>query len=491
MLNTVFTESHIQKVALLLILSLGAFFRLYGLETQSFWNDELSSWDRSNFDNLSEVIDKGVRPDVHPPGYQMLLYYIERYIGESEAVLRFPSVIAGIFSILVIFLIGRRIYSYREGLIAASLMAVLWTPIFYSQETRAYSMLMLFTLLAVYFWIDILLNLNKEIKPPFYVTLAYLTTAIIASYLHYYGLFFIMLQGLGLILFIPRTGRAFLFVFTLYALILLAYLPWIPTMISQFYDEGEGNISPPESDAFLAYLEFLFNESRMLLFIVLALYGFLLLHSFYNLFKTRTDQVSPLRVSPGLLLALWLIVPFVIIYLISITARPVLTNRNLIISLPAAYLLLARAITQLPISRIGQTIVVFSIIGLFLYHLLFDKDYYSEPHKEQFREAVGFAADRAHLYEDSLVIGYVWDPDYLNYYFEKKSSKLRVDRVAGQEEDIPGLIKYVKTENPNYLWYISAHRIPSPEFIDSLSQNFTLIDHESFIKANVWLFKTS
>ena len=37
---------------------------------------------------------------------------------------------------LVTFLLGRRLYSAREGPRAALLMAVLWAPIFYSQEPR-------------------------------------------------------------------------------------------------------------------------------------------------------------------------------------------------------------------------------------------------------------------------------------------------------------------------------------------------------------------
>jgi len=49
-------------VSLLLILSFGSFLRFYGLSNQSLWNDELSSWSRSNYENLTEVIKKGCYP---------------------------------------------------------------------------------------------------------------------------------------------------------------------------------------------------------------------------------------------------------------------------------------------------------------------------------------------------------------------------------------------------------------------------------------------
>jgi uncharacterized membrane protein len=63
------------------------------------------------------VIERSAREDANPPGYQILLYFVISYIGDSEAALRFPSVIAGFFAIPVIYPLGLQLYSYREGLI--------------------------------------------------------------------------------------------------------------------------------------------------------------------------------------------------------------------------------------------------------------------------------------------------------------------------------------------------------------------------------------
>lgn len=489
MLNITFIKSHIQIVVMFLLIALGALFRLYGLDIQSLWNDELASWMGSNFDSLFEVFEKGVRLDASPPGYFIGLYLVERYIGDSEVALRFPSAIAGIFSIPAIFLVGQRLYSYREGLIAASFMAILWAPIYYSQEARAYSMLLLFTLLAVYFWIDIVMSLNTGKKVSYYVTFAYISTAIIASYLHYYGVLFIVLKGLLATLVLLRRRRALVYLFAIYVLILLAYVPWIPTMLFQYSGGTTSWISAPKFTAFLYYLKHLFNNSNVLLFIVLALYGFLFLINLNDFRKTRVNQIVPLLASPTLLLTLWLITPFVIVYIISITFKPILVNRYLIISLPAAYLLLARAITQLPVRRAGQTIVILTIIGLFLYHLIFGISYYSRPIKTQFREAVGYIVGETGHYDNSVVIGYAWSQSYFNYYFKKMGSEQRVNVMAGQKEDKAMVSEYIQTENPNYIWYIAAHRIPSPEFLEVLDQKYTLVNHTQFIKANVWLFE--
>src|SRR5215213_5314786 len=108
-------------LALFGIVLLAASLRFYGLEIQSLWNDELFSWDDANRESLYRVVD-GVligEQEIHPPGYFIFLYFVEKYLGESEWALRLPSAVAGLLSVLAIYLLGCRLYSRREGLIAA------------------------------------------------------------------------------------------------------------------------------------------------------------------------------------------------------------------------------------------------------------------------------------------------------------------------------------------------------------------------------------
>ena len=79
------------RLVLLAIVALAAVLRVSGLEVQSLWNDELSSWYRSHYATLGEVIARGVVSDVHPPGFQILLYFVEQTLGNSEWALRLPS----------------------------------------------------------------------------------------------------------------------------------------------------------------------------------------------------------------------------------------------------------------------------------------------------------------------------------------------------------------------------------------------------------------
>ena len=479
-------------IILILILIVGSILRFYGLANQSLWNDELSSWVRSSHGNLSAVMEKGVYTDVHPPGYQLLLYFVEKYIGDSEAILRLPSALSGSLAILVIFLTGTRLYSHKEGLIAAVLMAVLWCPIYYSQEARSYSMLLLFTSMATYFWISLLQAINTKTKPSYYSIIGYIISSIIASYLHYFGPYLIALQAIATAMLAIRKHKAFGYVILLYLPILLAYMPWMPTMYKHL-NQGPIWIGPPGhiTKSFTGYLRFLFNQSMMIYIFALLMYCFLFLQSLNNILKFKKYKaLETVLLSPGMLLILWLVVPFVGVYIKSVISAPVLTFRNLIISLPAAYLLLARSITQLPFGLKNKSILTCILATLFLAHLMFHMDYYSKPHKQQFREAVAFVAEKNHIFKDSLIIGYChYGPAYLDYYFEKKGSDRRVNILAGQKSDIPLVVKALRSENPRYVWYIRAHKIPDAQFMNFLVNNLKCIRQKKFLGAYVWLFE--
>src|SRR5215203_4282577 len=123
---------------------LASVLRFYGLVIQSLRFDELATWRFASMSPSRILATTGSNgSDPHPPGYYLFIHYWMQLAGDAEWALRFPSAVAGVLSVLVTFLLGRRLYSAREGLIAALLMTVLWAPIYYSQEARAYSFLLL------------------------------------------------------------------------------------------------------------------------------------------------------------------------------------------------------------------------------------------------------------------------------------------------------------------------------------------------------------
>lgn len=501
---------------LILILLIGSLLRFYGLSNQSLWLDELCSWKSGNYETLSAAIKHAASADVHPPGFHIILYLLEKYIGDTESILRLPSAISGVLAIFVIFLLGTRIYSYQEALISSALMAVLWCPIYFSQEVRAYSMLLLFTMLTTYYWIQMLRELHEKEKVSFYVICFHSISAIISSYLHYFGLYLIFLQGLVITLFFIRSRRRLFYILITYSLVICAYIPWIPVMLQQASQKMPYVFAPtPTRYAFIDYLQFLFNNSKSLTLIVLTFYLFLFVSNLYSVFRTKAyTNLKTLLLSPDMLVILWLIVPFIGAYVESKISNPILLNRNLIISLPAAYLLLSRSIVKLPVSSQNQMTIAVVIVGVFMLQLIYFQDYYSKPDKQQFREAVNFIIKQDHLNDDSFIIDHLYNPAFLNYYFEKAGSKRRVspeaysvdvdvsssrfifyEKIYNKKAELDKLLETafnndanaIKKRNPHFIWYVCYNS--KNKYFGLLNSNFKLIDHKSFIGVEVFLFE--
>ena len=89
-------EEHINELLLTIILLVAAILRFYNYSELSMSGDEISVLIRLQLNSLKDVIDVGVRPDGHPAGVQVLLYYWTHFFGITEACVRLPFVISGI-----------------------------------------------------------------------------------------------------------------------------------------------------------------------------------------------------------------------------------------------------------------------------------------------------------------------------------------------------------------------------------------------------------
>lgn len=127
-----------------LIILAGLILRLINLN-QSLWLDEAITALAVKNNSFTELITKFSPGDFHPPFYYLLLKFWTMFFGYSEVALRLPSVIFGVLTIYFIYKIG--------GKKAAILMAVNPLAIYYSQETRMYSLAMMLITMAVLFFI--------------------------------------------------------------------------------------------------------------------------------------------------------------------------------------------------------------------------------------------------------------------------------------------------------------------------------------------------
>ncbi len=124
---------------LTLIISCGIFFRLNNLGAAPIWYDEAASWYFAQ-QSLDFLWGDAARLEANPPFYYTILKAF-LWLGQSEAVLRLPSVLLGALAIPLIYLLGRIVGGHPAGLCAALILTTSPIHIAYSQEARTYALL--------------------------------------------------------------------------------------------------------------------------------------------------------------------------------------------------------------------------------------------------------------------------------------------------------------------------------------------------------------
>lgn len=133
---------------LLLLVLAGAVLRLYRLGAQSYWVDELLTI------GAAEVGGRlGAREfftNIQGPFHALIVHLVSR-ASTSEFALRVPSALAGVAAIPALYHLGKELFDRRVGCVAALLATVSPFAVWYSQEVRSYSLLMLLSAASTYF----------------------------------------------------------------------------------------------------------------------------------------------------------------------------------------------------------------------------------------------------------------------------------------------------------------------------------------------------
>ncbi len=144
--------SYAARSLLLLLTALGIFLRFWEIGRDNLWNDEMLSVKYAKLP-VHETIYQLNKYSAHPPLYFWLLHLWMWLFGTSESAIRSLGAVFGIITIPLVYLVGKQIFNWRTGLIAAFLFTINPFQIRYAQEARAYTLLVfvaLLTLLALY-----------------------------------------------------------------------------------------------------------------------------------------------------------------------------------------------------------------------------------------------------------------------------------------------------------------------------------------------------
>jgi mannosyltransferase len=186
--------SRTDAAILLPIVALAAFLRFYRLDYQSLWYDEAYTASVTNpaTVGLSYIWSSG--PVAYMPPLHHTLVYLSRLVGTGEASLRLPSVLTGILTVILIYLTAKYCFSRRVASFAALIASVSTFHVYYSQEARAYSLLMLLSIASTYFLVRAL----REKRQGWW--LVYVICSALGMYTHLYMVFVLLAQNVYLLM---------------------------------------------------------------------------------------------------------------------------------------------------------------------------------------------------------------------------------------------------------------------------------------------------
>jgi mannosyltransferase len=189
---------------------------------QSFFGDELFTHLISTRPSFHGVL-AGVRSDleVSPPLFFVVAWVFQQ-LGDPFVWLRLPSLLAGVATVPLVYLLGVRTVGRPAGLAGAGFFALSPFAIFYATEARAYALM---TLLVVLSTLALLRALETNDRR-WWVAFALLDAA--AMYAHYTAVFVLAAQaGWAFLAHRERLRELAL----AHAGAAVLYLPWVPFLI--------------------------------------------------------------------------------------------------------------------------------------------------------------------------------------------------------------------------------------------------------------------
>src|SRR5215467_2731278 len=178
------------RVILAVIVVAAAIIRFHALGEKSIWVDEGVSIElaRLGWYDFIRIVWRH-------EGNMLLYHLLLRpwlWFGDSAAYIRSLSVFSTLATLPAVYVLGRRLFDSRTGLIAAFLLSVNAYHVRYAQEARSYVLYLLLCVLSSIYFLKCLDDNSRENR------LGHLVTSALAIYAHFFSGLLVIAQWLSL-----------------------------------------------------------------------------------------------------------------------------------------------------------------------------------------------------------------------------------------------------------------------------------------------------
>ena len=372
-------------ILLVIILLLGGFLRLYLLDEKELWLDEVlkTSVRSATSGNLKSVILDLLNniPD-NAPFYPSFLYFWIKIFGSYNLILRLPSVIFGLLSILLIYKIVKRMLGYKVGLMSSFIFSINVLHVTFSQEATPYSLLILLSLGSIFF----LLNIIDQKKLINYF--GYIFFTVLMIYTHYFAWFLIIFQNIFIFLLRKKLNGFIKNWISIQLVILAFFIPWTILLIINYDLLNFNTISLSSKYCSSTDIFYTFSSSGFLVKSRIYemsyskdAYNFFQNHSLFDLYYLGIPQFllfilfitlasfgiysliksKNVNIKFKLFLLLWLLIPLIIKLFIHVSRVNTCDIRYYLLSLPPFLIFISYGIISIK-KAIWKIIVILLII---------------------------------------------------------------------------------------------------------------------------------
>lgn len=388
-----------------IILVISLVMRLIAVN-QSLWLDEAIGALAVRDFSYSEIITNFLRFDNHPPLYYLDLKSWTSVFGYSEMSLRMPSVIYGVLTVYLVFLIAKIISKGKSNLfpiLSALLLATSQFHIYYSQEARMYSLTTFLAALAVYSFLFLIdNNLSSRLRTWKMVLFSFSITALVFT--DYVPIF--LLPVFWITGFIGKKDRKWWigFICSHIPLVALGAL-WTPTFLIQV-EKGKWLLAKLPAwqqvaggatfkQAILVWMKFVFGRislvNKGLYYFLIILASVPTISSMTSALRNRTKHLN--------IMWLWLVLPLVVGFIASFWFPAFIYFRFLYV-IPAFYLIISWGVVKIKSNRLRSILVISLLMVNMLGWFIYITD--ATQQREEWRQAVDFV--ESNLSTNDIVI---------------------------------------------------------------------------------------
>lgn len=462
---------------LLLAITLFAFaLRMFHLGTWLMWGDEGFSVFSASRDLLTITLDT-TTIDPHPPLYYYLLHFYFQIAGRTELAIRFFSVFFGTATIPLAWVMGKRMYGARVGILAAGLTALAPFAVHYSQEVRMYALAIFLVTLGLYFFARLFAH---DLR---YHWMIYAIAMCLALYTLYHTALIFLAIGFVLLAYF-KSRRVFVIRWFSVSLgIVATFLPWLVYRYASAFTgikDVAGETQPMDFPTYLArgFAAISVGTTVPLsnAFQLAGLFAALIVGALVLALATRTAKFF------DALLATLTLVPIIAYYPLYL-ALPLYRGRLFALACVPLMLLLARS-TSLIVARIklATPFIALLVLGTFAYSLsnyFFVYNRYSAT-VEDYIPAIRAIEQRAQP-GDMILFHAYWQQGYFLSHYH--GAPLDYGRLENQN-DLNAAVSTARN-----VWAI-VQAVPHHGAEDWLTQNAFPLGEEKFGQMRVLAYRT-